>query len=93
MCKISVNEIEIIPIRPQGGLVGFASFVLNNSLYVGGVGIHSSPSCPGESRLLFPTKTLRNGQHIRLVYPIEHSIGETIRQAVIAQYSELMGFD
>ena len=39
-----LSEIQIIPIKPQNGLVGFASFVLDGSLYLGSIGIIASVS-------------------------------------------------
>jgi len=38
-----LSEIQIIPIKPQNGLVGFASFVLDGSLYLGSIGIMTRP--------------------------------------------------
>jgi len=34
-----LSEIQIIPIKPQNGLVAFASFVLDSNLYLGSIGI------------------------------------------------------
>jgi len=37
--KPKISEINITPIKPVDGLVAFASFVLEDSLYCGAVGI------------------------------------------------------
>ena len=44
---LTVDEIEIYPVRPRGGLVAFASFVLNGAVFVGNVGIHTRPDGSG----------------------------------------------
>ena len=38
-----VSEIQIIPIKPQNGLIAFASLVLNENLYLGSIGIMTRP--------------------------------------------------
>ena len=37
--KHKLTEIQIVPIKPVNGLVGFASFVFDDTLYLGSVGI------------------------------------------------------
>lgn len=35
--ETKIDEIEIIPVKPSGGLIGFASFVLDKKYYVSSV--------------------------------------------------------
>ena len=49
-----LSEIQIIPIKPQNGLVAFASFVLDGNLYLGSIGIVTRLN--GGYRLVYPTK-------------------------------------
>lgn len=37
---MSVTKVEIVPIHPQKGLVAFASVLLNDSVYLGSIGVH-----------------------------------------------------
>lgn len=85
--KPKIAEIQIIPIKPQDGLVAFASFVLNNSLYLGSIGILTRPE--GGYRLLYPTKKvgLRN---INIYHPINKSFAETIEKEVINKFEDVM---
>ena len=38
---IKLTEIEIVPVRPNKGLVAFASFILNDSFFIGDVAIYT----------------------------------------------------
>lgn len=84
---MSISEIQIIPIKPQNGLVAFASFVLDSCLYLGSVGIVTRPQ--GGYRLVYPTKKvgLRN---INLFHPINKSFAERIEKEVISRFEDVM---
>ncbi len=84
---MNISEIQIIPIKPQDGLVAFASFVLDNSLYLGSIGIVTRPQ--GGYRLVYPTKKvdLRN---INLFHPINKSFAERIEKEVINKFENVM---
>lgn len=86
-----ISEVQIIPVKPQRGLVAFASCVINNSLYVGNIAIHTSLKDPGGYRLVYPDKVLPNGKLINCVYPINQEAGEAIRVAIIGKYMEIVG--
>ena len=87
---IKLSEIQIVPIKPNNGLVAFASFVVDNSFFVGDVAIHSSPSTEDGFRLVYPDKMLPNGKRIQCVHPITKIAGEAVHNAVINKYQELM---
>ena len=38
---MKITEIQIIPIKPRDGLVAFASIVLENSVYLGSLGVYT----------------------------------------------------
>lgn len=85
--NISISEIQIVPIKPQDGLVAFASFVLNESLYLGSIGIVTRPQ--GGYRLVYPTKkvSIRN---INIYHPINKSFAESIEKEVISKFEDVM---
>ena len=85
--KNQISEIQITPIKPVNGLVGFASFVLNESLFLGSVGIITRPQ--GGYRLTYPTKTVGT-RDLNLFYPINKLFAEEIEKAVSAKYEEVM---
>ncbi len=85
--KNMITEIQIIPVKPNNGLIGFASFVLSNNLYLGSIGIITRPE--GGYRLVYPTKKvgLRN---INIFHPINKSFAESIEKEVISKFEDVM---
>lgn len=89
MDNIVVSEIQIIPIKPQNGLIAFASCVVNGAIYLGNIAIYTSLSSPGNYRLVYPTKTLPNGKQINCVHPITKICGEKLQTAIVGKYEEV----
>lgn len=89
MCQeVKVSEIQIIPVKPKDGLIGFASFVLDESYYVGSVAIFTRLKAPGY-RLVYPTKKIGD-KNIGIFYPINSDVGRGIEEAVTEKVSELL---
>lgn len=88
--EITLSEITITPIKPQNGLVAFASFVLNNCLYLGSIGILTRIS--GGYRLVYPSKKIGE-RNINIFYPINHTIGKTIEKEVVKKFEDVMKHD
>jgi len=82
-----ISEIQIIPIKPQGGLVAFASFVLDNNLYLGSIGIITRSQ--GGYRLTYPTKKIGD-RDINIFHPINREFAEKIEKEVIKKFEEVM---
>lgn len=82
-----ISEIQIIPIKPQNGLVGFASFVLDKSLYLGSIGIMTRPQ--GGYRLVYPTKKIGN-RSINIFHPINKETAQLIENKVVSKFEEVM---
>lgn len=85
--NLIISEINVYPIKPKDGLIGFASLVLNDSLYVGGIAIHTTRS--GGIRLVYPVKTIPNGKELPVCHPINRETGESLTQAVAGKLKEL----
>ena len=90
MREIILSEIQIIPVKPQGGLCGFASAVINDSFYIGNIAIYTSPNTSEGYRLVFPIKTLPNGKKVDCFYPINKDVGKIVTQAIVKEYKTLM---
>jgi DNA-binding cell septation regulator SpoVG len=88
--KLEISEIQITPVKPQNGLVGFASAVIYDSLYIGSIAIHTSPSTPEGYRLVFPQKTLINGKKVDIFHPITYEAGQAVTQAIIHEFEKVM---
>jgi len=82
-----IKEVQIIPVKPTEGIVGFASFVFNNSLYLGSIAIVTRPE--GGFRLLYPTKKV-GGSSLNVFHPVNRKVGDYIEQIVLEKYQEVM---
>ncbi|NCP67828.1 hypothetical protein GW756_05750 [bacterium] len=85
MTKIS--EIEIIPIKPQKGLLAFANFVLDEKLFVSSVAIHSKIDGSGY-RLTYPKKN-----KFDLFHPINRQTSKAIEEAIISEFKNVMNLN
>lgn len=91
-----ITEIQIIPIKPLNGLVGFASVVLDEKVYLGSIGIHKKLNGEGY-RLTYPTKKVGD-KSLNIFYPINREASLAIEQAIITKAirlfdKEVMNFD
>ncbi len=84
-----VDEVEIYPVRPRGGLVAFASCVINGCLYLGNIGVHTRLDGSGY-RLVFPMKVLPNGKEIQCVHPVTREAGDLILRAIVTRFEALI---
>ena len=85
-----ISEIQIIPVKPHEGLVGFASLVLDQVIYLGSIAIMTRPE--GGYRLLYPTKKL-GMRSINIFHPINKHFAETIEKEVIDKFEDVMKYD
>ncbi len=83
-----VNEVQITFIKPNNGLIGFASFVLDSGLFLSGIGIHSKLNCSGY-RLTYPTRKAGSNQ-ASIFHPINRVIANEIEQAIFAKLNDVM---
>ena len=90
MNKLEISEVQIVPIKPIDGLVGFSSCLIGNQFYIGNIAIYTSPTASLGYRLVFPTKKLANGRHVDIFYPISKEFEQLVTKAIINKYLELM---
>ena len=82
-----VSEIEIVPVKADGGMVGFASFVVDGKFYVGNVAIMQRRDGTG-IRLLYPNRNI-GGRQIHTLYPIRKEVGDSITKAIQLKYDSI----
>lgn len=84
---MKISEIQIIPVKPQDGLVAFVSFILDESIYLGSIAVLTRPE--GGYRLVYPTKKvgLRN---INIFHPINKAFSQSIEKEVISKFEDVM---
>ncbi|MDD5432502.1 MAG: septation protein SpoVG family protein [Candidatus Omnitrophica bacterium] len=85
--NVKISEIQILPIKPLNGLVAFASFLLNDSLYLGSIAIMTRPQ--GGYRLLYPTKKV-GARNLNIYHPINKEFAELIEKEVIMKFEKVM---
>jgi DNA-binding cell septation regulator SpoVG len=81
-----VSEINITPVKPQGGLIAFASVVIDESLYLSSIAVYTRPD--GSYRLLYPTKKLGE-RFVNLFHPISRETSKQIEVAIFKKCEEI----
>ena len=82
-----ISEVEIVPVKPRGGLIAFASFVLDDKYYVSSVAIFTKIDGSG-FRLVYPSKKV-GIRNINIFHPINTEVGRAIEEAVFKKVNEI----
>lgn len=90
---IKISEVQITFVRPKDGHIGFASLVIDDSLYLDGIAIHTSPLRSSGYRLVFPVKKIKHNfghdQLIPIFKPISAEAGLIIERAIADKIEEI----
>lgn len=87
---MKVSKVEIVPIRPNQGLVGFATVEIDKQLLLHSIGIHMRKDGSGY-RLTYPTRS--NGAHSDpLFHPISSSLSKEIERCVFSKAKEIFDY-
>lgn len=84
---MKISEINLTPIKPKNGHVAFASIVIDDSLYLGSIGVHVRND--GTYRLLYPTKNSGTGKWQNVYYPISRDASYQIESAILEKCREI----
>lgn len=84
---MKITEVNVIPVKPDDGLVAFASCVIDGHLYVGSIGIHKQLDGNGY-RLTYPTKKVGTRQ-MNYFHPVTTKMHLAIQQAVAKKCYEI----
>lgn len=84
--QVQLSEIQVVPVKAKDGLVGFASLVYDNNLYLGSIGIFTRPQ--GGYRLTYPTRKGTTG-NFNVFHPINRQVSDQIEQAIISKFEEV----
>jgi len=85
---MKITEIQIIPIKPREGLVAFASVVVENSLYLGSLGIYTKLN-GSDYRITYPTKKIGK-KNINIYHPINKETSKVIEEAIISEAEKIL---
>ncbi len=86
--NLKISEIQIVPVKPNKGLVAFAGFVVNDSIYVSSVAVYTRPNNPESYRLVYPSKLI-GSKETNLFYPISKKAGALIEKAVSEEVNKI----
>lgn len=84
---MTISEINIVPVKPQDGLIAFASCVLDGSYYLGGIAIFTRLS--GGLRLVYPTRKVGE-RHMHVHHPISQGMGRAMDDAILRRAEEVL---
>lgn len=86
MQEVTITEVQVVPIKPREGLVGFASVIFNECLYLGSIGIYTRPE--GGFRLTYPTRKAGT-TNINVFYPIRKEVAVFLERVIITKFEEV----
>ena len=85
---MQVTEVDIAFVKPNDGMIAFASVVLDDQLYLSGIAIHSKLVGCGY-RLTYPTRKVGETQ-FSLFHPIRKHVGLAIEQAIFEKLKNVV---
>lgn len=83
-----VSEVQIVPVKPDNGLIAFVSCAVNDSIYLGSIAVFTR--LQGGYRLVYPTKKLGE-RNLHYFHPISKEAAQAIEDAVFPHVRELFG--
>lgn len=84
---INVSDIRIKTVKPQNGLVGFASCVINGIFFVGNIAIFDE-DC--RQKITYPTKAVKGRYETTnepTFRPVTSEARQDIEEAILNQYN------
>jgi DNA-binding cell septation regulator SpoVG len=86
---MSIIKVELLPIKPQNGLMAFACVEINNEFYVSSIGVHKRRDGKGY-RITYPTRKVGE-QNLTIFHPTEPSFSKEIEHAICTRAEEVLG--
>ncbi len=85
---MKISEVSIELVKPKDGLIGFASMVVDDGLYIGSIGIMKRINSEGY-RLVYPNKKVAD-KAFNYFYPINTMTGSFIESEVMKKLTLVM---
>jgi DNA-binding cell septation regulator SpoVG len=82
---IKISEIKINKVESSYGLVGFASLIIEDAIFLSSIGIFSTSE--GGYRLTYPLRK-NTRQDLNYFFPINNDVAKKIELEVIKKYKE-----
>lgn len=84
---MKVTKIEIVPIHPQMGLIGFATIVLDNMFCISSIGVHKKRNGTGY-RITYPTKKVGE-YNLPICHPLQPNFSKEIEWEICRKAESL----
>lgn len=84
---MKVTKVEILPIKPQNGLMAFATIELDDQLYINSIGVHRKRDGSGY-RITYPNRKIGE-QSITICHPMKPELSKMIENAISRKVIEL----
>jgi len=84
---MKITEVQIIPIKANNGLIAFGNVLLDDSLFLGSIGIHKKLDGNGY-RITYPTKKIGE-KNINIFHPINKKTSKLIEDEIIRKVERL----
>lgn len=81
---MQITEINIEFIKPNNGMIGFASLVIDGNLYLSSIAIHKKLN-EEEYRITYPSKG-----SFSIFHPINKTTSKEIEEAIFKKLKEVM---
>jgi len=82
---MKISKVKIKKVAPKDGLVGFASCVIDDSLYLGNIVVFTRLNQVDKIRLVFPVKELDNIK-IAMFKPLTSDLYYALEVAIADKY-------
>jgi stage V sporulation protein G len=84
---IKITDVQITPITPREGLVAFASIIIDDSIYLGSIGVYTKLDGSGY-RITYPAKKVGQ-KDLNVHRPTNEETSKMIEQAIISKARKL----
>ena len=81
---MNITEINIEFIKPNNGMIGFASLVIDGNIYLSSIAIHKKLNEEGH-RITYPSKG-----SFSIFHPINKATSKQIEEAIFKKLKEVM---
>jgi DNA-binding cell septation regulator SpoVG len=85
---MKISKIKIKKVLPDKGLIGFASCVVNDCLYLGNIAVFTRLEDPSKIRLVFPVKELAGDNRISIFYPLTQELYYLLETEIANKFKE-----
>lgn len=80
---MKIKKVEIVPVKPNNGLVGFAHLLFEEGLYLGSIGIFKKLDGSG-FRLTYPTRKIGDIE-ITIFHPITKECSRFFEHTIVEE--------